>query len=235
MDSASHKSLGFTATQSSSVQVANTIATVNQLGEKIRNWSRTARKELTLGDMVDVVKASDDIIGLAPKAALIVLSQAFRTHFEAAPESKQIKITDANVDDKAVFCLLNWIVKIINADAFRPNEHVRLAIPCSNDDLIKLRYAAHKLGMQQYVAHFPGTYKYHLRTRTPDMAECALLDRMALGADDELIMAVGGRLAHLRRTGAFNQAQLAALSNFLGTHGNIRNAVDVYSPRRCQN
>jgi hypothetical protein len=229
MDSTAHKSLGFTATQSSSVQVTNTIATLNQLGGNIRNWSRTARKELTYGDRVDIVSIDGDIIGLAPKAALIVMSQAFRAHFEATPESKQIKITDPNIDAQAVFVLLNWIVKTINAGTFRPNEHVRLAIPGSNDDLVKLRYAAHKLGMQQYVAHFAGTYKYNLRSRTPQTAECALLNRMALGVDDELVMAVGGRLAYLRRTKAFNQAQLAALSGFLGTHANIRNAVDAWN------
>jgi hypothetical protein len=239
MDSTAHKSHGFTATQPSSVQVANTIATLNQLGSNIRNWSRTARKELTYGDVVDVVNIKGNIIGLAPKAALIVMSQAFRAHFEAAPGSAQIKVTDANVEDKAVFFLLNWIIKTINAGSFRPNEHVSVPIPGSNGDLIKLRYAAHKLGMQQYVAHFPGTYKYHLRDRVPAVEECVLLDRLALGTDDELVMAVGGRMAYLRRTGAFNPSQIATLAAFLGTHANIGQAVEAAdcrsAGRRYQN
>jgi hypothetical protein len=231
VDSTVHKSLGFTATQSSSVQVANTIATLNQLGGNIRNWSRTARKELTYGDMVDVINAKGDIIGLAPKAALIVMSQAFRAHFEATPDSAQIKITDANVEDKSVFFLLNWTIKTINAGSFRPNEHVRVPIPGSNGNLIKLRYAAHKLGMQHYVAHFPGTYKYHLRDRVPAVEECALLDRLALGTDDELVMAIGGRMAYLRRTGAFNPTQIATLAAFLRTHANIGQAVEAADRR----
>jgi hypothetical protein len=231
VDSTVHKSLGFTATQSSRVQVANTIATLNQLGGNIHNWSRTARKELTYGDMVDVVNAKGDIIGLAPKVALIVMSQAFRAHFEATPDSAQIKITDANGEDKAVFFLLNWIIKTINTAPFRPNEHVRVPIPGSNGDLIKLRYAAHKLGMQHHVTHFPGTYKYHLRDRVPAVEECALLDRLALGTDDELVMAVAGRMAYMRRTGAFNPTQIATLAAFLGTHANIGQAVEAADRR----
>jgi hypothetical protein len=69
------------ATQTASVQVRNAITTIKSLGPDLRNWSASARKELRLGGNVDVLNGMGNVIGTAPKLALVVASPVFRAHF----------------------------------------------------------------------------------------------------------------------------------------------------------
>ena len=223
MDTANYKSRGFNASQPAHIQIANTIQTMKTLknGHDIRQWSGTARKELILGGDVDIVNTDGDIIGTAPKLALVVVSSAFRAHLEKVPDADKIKVSHSAIDQDSIRFLLDWVKSILRSSA-----KFGVGIPGSNIDLIKVRHTANLLEMDLYVRHFTKAYKEDLRNRIPPTSECELLERRAVGASDEMITAVGERLAYLRRRGEFNAASVAALAAFLDTHDKIRKAVN---------
>ncbi|KAH7070670.1 hypothetical protein BKA63DRAFT_392039, partial [Paraphoma chrysanthemicola] len=187
---------GYMASQPAHVQIRNTIQTMNTLkdGKDIRAWSTNARKELSTSSEVDVVNVKGDIIGTAPKLALVVVSRVFREHFEAHPEATQVKITSLSIDSQAVSVLLVWVHSILrNAGTFG----VAIPKPPLPSYLIKVRHAAYKLGMEQYTRHFQKVYKDNLRGRSPLPTECNLLERLAVEPADDMVTGVGERLAYL--------------------------------------
>jgi hypothetical protein len=177
---------------------------------------------LTLGGDVFVSNKNGDHIGTAPKLALVVVSATFREHLEAAPGSNELKVSYAAVNELAVRVLLEWTKSIVHSS----NGKFGVGIPSSNRDLLRLRFVAHKLGMQQYVRHHEVAYKKALCERIPTMEECDILERRVVGVDDELISVVGGRFGYLCRKHEFNTDSLTALATFLETHDQIRKAVD---------
>jgi hypothetical protein len=222
VDGANYKSSGYTATLPAHVQVRKTIDTMATLkdGHDIRSWSATARKELTASSDVDVMNQQGDIIGTAPKLGLVVVSRVFRAHLEAHPDVQQVKVSSPSIDEQAVGVLLAWVKSIL-----RTGGKFGVGVPGSPTQLIKIRHAAHKLGMEQYVRHFQKVYKDGLRTRYPLPDECDLIERLAVGPVDDMVTSVGERLAYLRRRGEFDAASIAALAEFIKTHPMIQKAV----------
>jgi hypothetical protein len=227
MDSTNHKSVGFNATQPFHIQMDKTMDIVKALGDDIRKWNASARKELRYGGDVDVLDANHDIIGSAPKLALVVVSTTFRDYLENKPEATQVKIALPDVEDDAVAVLIKWT----NTMVHNVSAKFGVGIPGFNVDLIKVRFAAHKLGMEKYISHFGRAYKDGLRYRTPPSEECALLERLAIGADDDLVNGAGARLAHLRRTRQFDAATLSSLTVFLNANAKMRAAVQAADSR----
>lgn len=87
------------------------------------------------------------------------------------------------------------------------------------------------LGMDPYVSHFVKAYKNDLYTRIPPSSECTLLVQCTAYKKDDLIDAVGARLAHLRRTGAFKKGALIALNSFLEANKKLDDAIQAADAR----
>lgn len=220
-----HKPQGFIATLPVKVQIENTLDIMNKLagGNDVRNWSVSARKELLRGPKITIVNSDNDVLCEAPLLALVVASTTFRQHLQVYPDSKRVKV---DADGISVRILVDWIKRTLNSAG-----KFGVQIPKENHDLIILRNTAQKLGMDMYVAHFLKAYKNTLYTRTPTMAECRLLQNSTVDANDELLLAVGERLAYLRRRKAFSSVQLTALNNFLNTNSKICSAVEAADAR----
>jgi hypothetical protein len=215
------------ATQTASVQVRNAITTIKSLGPDLRNWSASARKELRLGGNVDVLNGMGNVIGTAPKLALVVASPVFRAHFEAHPEAPRVKVTDPNFEDCAVKALVQWVTSITNHSTGK----FAVELPQNDMDVLKVRYVAFKLGMEYIVIHFGRNYKGNHRHRTPSSGECALVERLFLGEGNEVLMAVGERMAYMRRRRQFNADQLAAVTKFFNENEHVGNAVNAADAR----
>jgi len=221
MDSGKYKSSGYNASLPARLQVDNTIRLMQDMkgGNDIRQWSGTTRRELELSEQVDIVNDNGDFIATAPKLALVVVSSVFRDHFNNTPEAKFVKI-DPSLDDSAVAFLAAWVKAIV-----RSTGKFGVGLPPLNTDLIKVRHAAHFLGMELYVRHFQKAYKDDLRNRTPPMEECVLLERCVVGPVDDMMTGLGERLAYLRRRGDFDAGSIAKLAEFLQGHPVIAQAV----------
>jgi hypothetical protein len=211
------------ANQSPQAQVQNAITNVKLFGKDLRNWSGSARRELLVGGWVNVLNGKGNLIAASPKLALVVASPVFRNYFEANPKATQVRLTNPNFEHAAVNLLVQWVTAIAN----HPSGRFGPDAPQDHMHLIKARYVAHKLGMEYCVGHFNMKYKQALRERTPSTNECILHERLFLGDKDELLTAVGSRLAYIRRRNLFNDAQLAALARFCQNNEHVGQAVDA--------
>ena len=226
MDTTNHKSVGYAATQPAHVQIRMVLDTVKALGDDIRKWSATARNLRHVGT-VDVEDEQGNLIGTAPKLALLVVSTVFRQHFVKSPDSTKVKISTPKIENAAMALILKWVHTMIG----NPTAKHGLHIPGPNIDLIKVRYAAIKLGMGQYIGHFNRAYKNDLRARTPTQDECIVLERLAIDSDDELVVAAGERLGYLRRTRQMLPVTITALAAFLESSPNMRASVEAADHR----
>ncbi|KAF1842952.1 uncharacterized protein K460DRAFT_407324 [Cucurbitaria berberidis CBS 394.84] len=214
---------GYNAAQPAHVQVQNTIENMRNMrdGKDLRKYSKSARKELLLGGTIDIMtKDGKTVIGAVPKLALVVASSTFRTYLEKSPNSSSVKISNTSIDVSAVSVLLIWLNAITKSVG-----KYGVTIPDSNDDLIKIRYAAQMLGMDPYVTHLVKAYKDDLRLRTPPPSECTLLEQCTVYKNDEMINAMGARLAYLRRTGSFGKEDLIVLTELFKDNKNIGDAA----------
>jgi hypothetical protein len=221
MDSAQHKSRGYNASLPARLQVANTIHTMSAIkdGHDIRKWSATARRELAASDEVIIYNQQGDAVSAAPKLALVVVSSVFRDFFRDSPDAQGVKFP-AIVDDAAVCTLIAWLRDILHCGG-----KFGVSLPTYRTDLLKIRHAAHVLGMDLYTRHFCKAYKDDLRNRTPPIDECELIERIAIEPVDDALIGLGERLAYLRRRGDFNETSITILAQFLTTHPKIAQAV----------
>ncbi|KAH4112664.1 hypothetical protein HBI24_235800 [Parastagonospora nodorum] len=226
MDTTNHKSIGHAATQPAHVQIRLVLDTIKALGDDIRKWSVTARS-LRHGGNVDVEDGQGNLIGTAPKLALLVVSTIFRQHLEDKTDSTKVKISISNIDNAAVAVILKWVNTMIGNPTAKHGIHV----PGSNIDLIKVRYAAIKLGMGPYVRHFGRAYQSDLRYRTPTQDECFVLERLATTLNDEFLVHASERLGYLRRTRQMVPDTIAALAAFLESSPYMRASVQLADNR----
>ncbi|EAT77910.2 hypothetical protein SNOG_14718 [Parastagonospora nodorum SN15] len=146
MDTTNHKSIGHAATQPAHVQIRLVLDTIKALGDDIRKWSVTARS-LRHGGNVDVEDGQGNLIGTAPKLALLVVSTIFRQHFEDKKQTLgKVKESILPTIDKACRgCHFSrGSNMMIGQPDYQPG-HSRSLSP--NIDLIKVCYASIKLGM----------------------------------------------------------------------------------------
>jgi hypothetical protein len=178
-----------------------------------------------MSDAVTIMNQNGNVIAAAPKLALVVVSSVFRDFFETNSEAKGCKIP-SSVDDAAVVALVAWLKAITTSVG-----KFGVSLPNSNEDLIKTRHAAYTLGMELYVRHFCKAYKDDLRNRTSSMVECDIAERIALEPVDDLLIALGERLAYLRRRREFNENSIAKLAEFLKTHPKLAQSVNAADTR----
>lgn len=228
IDSTNHKCRSYNAPLPARLQVDAVGRAMSTLSHDMRQWPAGPRREIALSDVVTIVNQKDEVISVAPKLALVVVSSVFRDYFDANPGAKGYKIP-AIIDDEAFKALVEWLTSIT-----RGGDKFGVALPTSNMDLIKVRHAAHTLGMEQYVRHFCRAYKDHLRRRTPLMDECELVERLALEPVDDLLVALGERLAYLRRRGEFNEEFIAMLAEFMKVHPKLARAVFAADERSAR-
>jgi hypothetical protein len=227
MDTTNHKSLGFTASQPVHVQVRDTMDTIKALGDDLHKWNHSALKGVRYSGDIDVVNSKGDILDTAPKLALVVASSVFRQHLEANPTFECVEVKDLNIEEAVVTLLLNYVKTMVGNSTAK----FGINISSSNVDLIKLRYAAIKLGMEMYVRHFIRAYKDDVCEHTPPADECVLLKRLCLGPNGDVVNAAGARLAYLHRVKQLNAAGIAALGTFLQGNANLRAAVTTADSR----
>ena len=91
--------------------------------------------------------------------------------------------------------------------------------------IIRIRHAAHALGMEQYVTHFIREYKADIRQHMPPPDEVATMECLALKEKDDLLDALGERLGYLRCTGKFTHERLPRVQAVLDRHSKVAQAV----------
>ncbi|KAF1919210.1 hypothetical protein BDU57DRAFT_545920 [Ampelomyces quisqualis] len=190
-------------------------------GTDIRIWPAPARHDLTLAGTVLVLSSTSAPICKAYKLVLFVTSPHFRAYFESNPSATSVEIADPNIDLPAIMHVMQWVQIVVD----NPTAKFGIKVPGGNEDIVKVRYAAVKLGLELYVRHFVRIYKDRLRDRMPSSAECELVERMALDDGDDVVCAVGERLAHLRRRQVLDMYEVAALEEFLSKHEVMARAV----------
>ncbi|KAF2824849.1 hypothetical protein CC86DRAFT_383622 [Ophiobolus disseminans] len=216
-----NSSRGYNVTLPSRLQVDNIVQMMKILpdGHDIRRWPEKNRKELAVSEVVNLVNENDGIIASAPKLALVVASPDFREFFMKTPDANLVKV-HPSVDEASVRALTAWLTSIVNSAG-----KFGVSLPDPNDELIKIRHAAHALGMELFVRHFCKSYKDDLRNRRPSLEECELLERCAVGPVDDMITGMGERLAYLRRRGDFSATFITTLAVFLQAHPVTARAV----------
>ncbi|KAF1842953.1 uncharacterized protein K460DRAFT_356744 [Cucurbitaria berberidis CBS 394.84] len=209
---------------SSRVRVQNTIRVINNLrgGEDIANYSLSARKELASSDTVDIVlgAAADKIEGV-PKLALLVLSTTFRQYIEEKPEAAEIKVVSASIHLPSVAILMNWVKDVASS---KTHYIIKVPVPATLVDKVKLIHAAHILGMSRYIDIVIKRFKEEVRSQIPRPEDCAEFEQYAISADHEIIKAVGERFGYLLRTYKF-PGDRKMLTNFLARHEIFDKAV----------
>lgn len=208
-------------------RIRTTIGTLELLGNDIRNWPDLTRKELLLSDPVTILDAEGDIMATAPKLTLVVVSPVFREYFTAHPEALQVMVYISDIEAVAVQHIVKWIDGITT----KHDRRFGIGVPITDVELIKVRYAACKFGMETYVRHFIRPYRESLRARVPTFDECILVARLAICEDDELLVALGERLGYLRRMNRFTEREEVELQEFLEEHEEVRNAVEKADAR----
>jgi hypothetical protein len=112
-------------------------------------------------------------------------------------------------------------MKWVNAITRASDKNSGVPVPIRHDEadhmfVIQVRYAAQVLGMELYVRHFVQAYKESLRQRMPLPYEIEFLQRVSRGdGKDDMVDALGERLAYLRRIGQFSASQLSAVQQML--------------------
>ncbi|KAF1834393.1 hypothetical protein BDW02DRAFT_466612, partial [Decorospora gaudefroyi] len=130
-----------------------------------------------------------------PKLALLVTSSAFRSYVQTCPDTISIRITHGSLDYQSLSTLLNWVNQIMSL----PGHKLGVNVPVDCIQIIKTRYAAQVLGMEPYVRHFVENYKLGLRYRTPTPYEFQVVEECSLVEKDDMVEAVGRRIAYLCR------------------------------------
>lgn len=225
-----NKFIGLKIPQSAELQVRNTIETLHVLGNDIRDWPDLARKELLLSDSVDILNAEGDIMSSAPRLALVFVSPVFREHFCASPDATEVMVYVTDIEAPAVHHIVKWI----DAITTKLDGKFGINVPQTDIDLVKVRYAAYKFGMEMYVRHFVRPYRESLRTRVPTFDECVLVAHYAVCEEDELLVAVGERIGYLRRRKRFTEGEEAELAEFLEAHEMVREAVEKADARSAR-
>jgi hypothetical protein len=195
--------------------------------DDLRIWPGLARRDLTLGGSVEILSSTGTYVCTAYKLALVVLSPMFRAYFEGNPSATSVEVADPKIEPSAIIHVMQWVRIIVDT----PSASFGVKTPQNDEHLIKVRYAAVKLGMELFVRHFNRMYKQRLRDRMPSSAECETLERLALSDKDDLISAAGERLAYMRRRKFLDGYEMAALREFLGKNERMARAVDMADER----
>jgi hypothetical protein len=217
---------GFVAGLTPEGQVNKVVADMNNLkdGYDLRNWSASARKELTpaltVKLLVGKVPATEVHV---PKLALIVASPVVRAHFVKNPAEMQAKFIHADVSLDAVQQISEWLKEVCHK-----SEFPEIPVPEDLEAALKLRLTAHTLGMQRYVDHIEVRYLEGVTKRAPTLQEVAVVVDNTREKNDPIMVALANQLSYICRCHKVSQDTEISYANLLAEekYGRLLDAVD---------
>lgn len=240
MKSTNPASSGHKASQSTHIQIRDTIDTVQGVRGRhnIRQWPESARKGLfAAGNIIILDLTGQKVLGSVPNLALVVVSEVFRGYLQENPAIDSFKVSKSGIEEEAIIVVLNWVNAITKSTSKLPSQPgfanknekkigtFAISAPGFVKDLIQVRHAALSFGMAQYVSHCTPVYRTGIRLRLPLVHECLLLEACAEDTIDDIVLAYAERMGYLRRTNKLFQEQLSELTDALEPCPKVGDAV----------
>lgn len=188
----------FVASLSPEGQINKVIADMNNLqgGYDLRNWSASARKELSAFITITIeIDCADKRVKVAvPKLPLLVASPNLREFMVESPAAKYLHIIHADVSLEAVRIIANWLRRACDSPEFPT-----MGVPTDLGEALKLRLTAWKLGMDRYVEHIEERYVKGIADRVATLNEIRLVvdNTRAKYTNDAVVVALANRLNYL--------------------------------------
>ncbi|OAL52970.1 hypothetical protein IQ07DRAFT_641398 [Pyrenochaeta sp. DS3sAY3a] len=168
-------------------------------GYDLRQWDPFPRKEMATDEEIVLNLIEDGVTRTVsmPMIPFFAASPVFQDHMLGDPAAIILNVDNKDITVEAMSTLAQWLRDICKQDVVQP-----IPIPTEFIRAMKLRLAAHKFGMHQYVNHIDAKYLQRVAAVFPEPWEIDAVLRYTADEEEDdvrLLAAVANRIAYLYR------------------------------------